>query len=249
MYLIVATIRRSLLQETLLKSIKELNGKRFKQMESLSTSSKRALKMDHLSFCFSIPQKCNNQPTLPNKSWLIPFPFFTYFLSSGFPETALLSWNRIIGPLSAAGYFVVAPDQRGLKTQKFRYRNYIHISNFLFVGYNTSEKPPHVSDYAIDVLSEDIFGLLKHYKKESCAVLGHDWYGISKSVKTVKRNVYIFFSFLNLPGVASSLGISLQDFSSEKKKKLIWRLLTCHKCHLNFAITLLQSKCIQNDYL
>lgn len=75
-------------------------------------------------------------------------------LLHGFPETALLSWHAHIPALVAAGYFVVAPDQR---------------------GYNRSEKPESVEAYFIDHLADDVRGLIRHYGHDKATVIGHDW--------------------------------------------------------------------------
>jgi pimeloyl-ACP methyl ester carboxylesterase len=75
-------------------------------------------------------------------------------LLHGFPETALLSWHHQIEPLVAAGYHVIAPDQR---------------------GYNTSDKPRELEAYVITELVHDVIGLLDHFKSQKAIVIGHDW--------------------------------------------------------------------------
>jgi pimeloyl-ACP methyl ester carboxylesterase len=70
-------------------------------------------------------------------------------LLHGFPETALLSWHTHIPALVAAGYFVVAPDQR---------------------GYNQSDKPEGVEAYYIDHLADDVKGLIQHYNYAKAVV-------------------------------------------------------------------------------
>lgn len=73
-------------------------------------------------------------------------------LLHGFPEF-WYSWRHQIEALSDT-YTVVAPDLR---------------------GYNLSEKPPEVIDYAIDRLVGDVTGLIEHFGREQAAVIGHDW--------------------------------------------------------------------------
>jgi pimeloyl-ACP methyl ester carboxylesterase len=75
------------------------------------------------------------------------------FLLHGFPEF-WYSWRGQIAPLSARGFHVVAPDQR---------------------GYNLSDKPKGVPSYDLDQLSADIIGLADHFGRETFAVVGHDW--------------------------------------------------------------------------
>jgi pimeloyl-ACP methyl ester carboxylesterase len=69
-------------------------------------------------------------------------------LLHGFPEF-WYGWRHQIGPLSEAGFKVLAPDQR---------------------GYNLSDKP---DNYDLDTLADDIAGLI-----DTAAVVGHDWGGI-----------------------------------------------------------------------
>jgi pimeloyl-ACP methyl ester carboxylesterase len=77
-------------------------------------------------------------------------------LLHGFPEP-WLSWRQQIGPLAEAGHRVLAPDQR---------------------GYNTSDKPARVADYALDNLAADVVGLIDASGREQAALVGHDWGGI-----------------------------------------------------------------------
>ena len=73
-------------------------------------------------------------------------------LLHGFPEF-WYSWRH---QLTALGkhYHVVAPDMR---------------------GYNLSDKPPRVEDYRIDLLVQDVIGLIDHFGAGKAALVGHDW--------------------------------------------------------------------------
>jgi pimeloyl-ACP methyl ester carboxylesterase len=75
-------------------------------------------------------------------------------LLHGFPEF----WYSWRNQLSALGkrYHAVAPDMR---------------------GYNLSDKPPRVEDYRIDLLVEDVIGLIHRLGASKAAVVGHDWGG------------------------------------------------------------------------
>ena len=71
----------------------------------------------------------------------------------GFPEF----WRGMLSPmvtLAKAGYRVVAPDQR---------------------GYGLSEKPGQISDYRIEVLADDVAGLITAMGHQQARILGHDW--------------------------------------------------------------------------
>jgi epoxide hydrolase 4 len=75
------------------------------------------------------------------------------FLLHGFPEF-WYGWRNQIEPLSALGFHVVAPDQR---------------------GYNLSDKPKGVASYDLDLLAADVIGLADHFGREAFSVAGHDW--------------------------------------------------------------------------
>jgi len=74
-------------------------------------------------------------------------------LCHGWPELAF-SWRYQIPVLAAAGYHVIAPDQR---------------------GYGHSSRPEHVEDYDIVHLSDDLMGLLDHFGHDDALFIGHDW--------------------------------------------------------------------------
>ena len=76
-------------------------------------------------------------------------------LLHGFPEF-WYGWRHQIGPLAAAGFHVLAPDQR---------------------GYNLSDKPQPVPAYNLDLLAEDVLGLLDQAGAAQAHVIGHDWGG------------------------------------------------------------------------
>lgn len=76
-------------------------------------------------------------------------------LLHGFPEAAH-GWRRQIGPLAAAGYRVVAPDQRGI---------------------GLSSKPEGVASYRVHLLAADIVAIVRALGRERAQVVGHDWGG------------------------------------------------------------------------
>lgn len=73
-------------------------------------------------------------------------------LLHGFPEF-WYSWRHQLTFLGKR-FHVVAPDMR---------------------GYNLSDKPHRIADYTIDVLVEDVVGLMDHFGVERATVVGHDW--------------------------------------------------------------------------
>jgi pimeloyl-ACP methyl ester carboxylesterase len=74
-------------------------------------------------------------------------------LAHGFPELAY-SWRHQVPVLAAAGYHVLAPDQR---------------------GYGRSSRPDDVADYTIADLSADLIGLLDDVGAQKAVFVGHDW--------------------------------------------------------------------------
>ncbi len=76
-------------------------------------------------------------------------------LLHGFPEF-WYAWHRQIPALAAAGFRVLAPDQR---------------------GYNLSDKPRGIAAYNLDELAEDVIGLIEHEKRGRVFLIGHDWGG------------------------------------------------------------------------
>jgi pimeloyl-ACP methyl ester carboxylesterase len=74
-------------------------------------------------------------------------------LAHGFPELAY-SWRHQIPALAAAGYHVVAPDQR---------------------GYGRSTRPEPTEAYDIVELTGDLLGLVDHAGDDRAVFVGHDW--------------------------------------------------------------------------
>jgi len=78
-------------------------------------------------------------------------------LLHGFPDF-WCGWRHQLGPLAAAGYRVVAPDQR---------------------GYNRSDKPRPVRAYRLDALADDVLRLADEVAPgQPIALVGHDWGGV-----------------------------------------------------------------------
>ncbi|MGI2329753.1 alpha/beta fold hydrolase [Planococcus sp. YIM B11945] len=76
-------------------------------------------------------------------------------LLHGFPEF-WYGWRHQIGPLVKKGYRVAVPDLR---------------------GYNLSDKPQGIEQYTLDLLRDDVTGVIDHFGKKSAIVIGHDWGG------------------------------------------------------------------------
>ena len=74
-------------------------------------------------------------------------------LLHGFPETSRMYYD-LIPVLVSEGYKVVAPDQR---------------------GYSPGARPPKISDYSIDKLSQDVIDIADAFQFEKFHLIGHDW--------------------------------------------------------------------------
>jgi pimeloyl-ACP methyl ester carboxylesterase len=74
-------------------------------------------------------------------------------LAHGFPELSY-SWRHQLRALAAAGYRVVAPDQR---------------------GYGRSTRPDKIEDYDIVHLTGDLVALIDVLGEEQATFVGHDW--------------------------------------------------------------------------
>ncbi len=74
-------------------------------------------------------------------------------LLHGFPEF-WYGWRRQIESLSAAGFRVIVPDQR---------------------GYNLSSKPSGVAAYALTELVSDVVAIADQLGQEKIFLAGHDW--------------------------------------------------------------------------
>jgi len=73
-------------------------------------------------------------------------------LLHGFPE-CWYSWRHQL-PVLGERYHVVAPDMR---------------------GYNLSDKPAGVKNYRIELLVQDVLGLIHYFGKDKAAIVAHDW--------------------------------------------------------------------------
>lgn len=77
-------------------------------------------------------------------------------LLHGFPEF-WYGWRHQIGPLAAAGFRVIVPDQR---------------------GYGLSDKPTDRSAYHLDQLAADVIALADACGARRVRLVGHDWGGL-----------------------------------------------------------------------
>jgi pimeloyl-ACP methyl ester carboxylesterase len=102
-------------------------------------------------------------------------------LLHGFPE-CWYSWRHQLMALGER-YTVVAPDMR---------------------GYNLSDKPARVEDYKINLLVDDVLGLVRHFGHEQAAIVGHDWgAGISWAVAQMHPEYVWKLVAMQVPPIAA----------------------------------------------
>ncbi len=74
-------------------------------------------------------------------------------LCHGWPDLAF-TWRHQVPALAAAGYHVIAPNQR---------------------GFGNSSRPAEVTAYDVAHLADDLVALLDHYGYADATFIGHDW--------------------------------------------------------------------------
>ena len=98
-------------------------------------------------------------------------------LLHGFPEF-WYSWRHQI-PELAKHYKVVVPDMR---------------------GYNDSDKPKGIKNYRMELLMEDVRGLIHAFGEEKAIIVAHDWGGaVAWSLATYLPDVVEKLIVLNIP--------------------------------------------------
>ena len=75
------------------------------------------------------------------------------FLLHGFPQTSF-EWRTQLSALGEAGFFTVAPNQR---------------------GYSASARPADIESYALPFLITDILNIADALGREEFHIVGHDW--------------------------------------------------------------------------
>jgi pimeloyl-ACP methyl ester carboxylesterase len=99
-------------------------------------------------------------------------------LCHGWPEL-WYSWRHQMPPLAAAGYRVVAPDQR---------------------GYGDTDAPEPIDAYSIVQLVGDIVGLVGALGRTEAAVVGHDWGApVAWSCGLLRPDVFTAVGLLSVP--------------------------------------------------
>ncbi|AEV87028.1 epoxide hydrolase [Actinoplanes sp. SE50] len=102
-------------------------------------------------------------------------------LLHGFPEF-WYSWRHQLAGLAAAGYRVVAPDQR---------------------GYGRSDRPADVEAYTLPQLAGDVVGLIRALGEKQAFVVGHDWGAlVAWAVATMRPDMVRAVAGVSVPPLA-----------------------------------------------
>ena len=118
-------------------------------------------------------------------------------LLHGFPEN-WRCWNHQIDFLVEHGYYVIVPDQR---------------------GYNLSDKPKGVKNYHLDLLTQDIIGLIKAFGYENIYMGAHDWGAVvAWSIATHHPQYLKKLAILNVPH-PTIMGAEFRSLNFEQIKR------------------------------
>jgi pimeloyl-ACP methyl ester carboxylesterase len=117
-------------------------------------------------------------------------------LLHGFPET-WRCWIRQVPILAQAGCRVIAPDQR---------------------GYNLSDKPKGIKAYRLDVLVEDIVGLINALEYETVNLVGHDFGALVAWTLAIKYPEKLHrLGIINVPHPSVIRRFLLRDFEQMRR--------------------------------
>jgi pimeloyl-ACP methyl ester carboxylesterase len=121
-------------------------------------------------------------------------------LLHGFPETSRMYYD-LIPVLVGEGFKVVAPDQR---------------------GYSPGARPPKISDYSIDQLTQDVVNLAEAFKFRKFHLVGHDW-GSAVGWATVATHSekIISWTALSVPHLDAFFEAITTDKEQQKKSQYI----------------------------
>ena len=121
-------------------------------------------------------------------------------LLHGFPETSRM-WYNLIPVLASGGFKVVAPDQR---------------------GYSQGARPPQISDYSIDKLSQDVIDIADAFQFKKFHLIGHDWgSAVGWAAVAIHSDRIISWAALSVPHLDAFLEAISTDKEQQKKSQYI----------------------------
>jgi pimeloyl-ACP methyl ester carboxylesterase len=144
-------------------------------------------------------------------------------LCHGFPES-WYSWRHQIAALSAAGYHVVAPDQR---------------------GYGGTDAPAEIDGYTLLHLVGDIVGLVAALGEETAVIVGHDWGSpVAWTSAMMRPDVFTAVASLSVPtserGAAPPMASAAKVFGDRFFYQLYFQTpgIAEHELQNNVAVTM-----------
>ena len=124
-------------------------------------------------------------------------------LLHGFPDF-WFAWKKLI-PLIKDRFQLIIPDMR---------------------GYNLSDRPEGVENYRIELLIEDIHGLINHFNFKSVYLAGHDWGGVlSWCIAEKYPNKIKKLAIINAPHLKVFQSKLKNDEAQKKASSYIYQFL------------------------
>ena len=121
-------------------------------------------------------------------------------LLHGFPETSRM-WYDLIPLLASKGFKVVALDQR---------------------GYSQGARPPKVSDYSIDKLSQDVVDIADAFQFEKFHLVGHDWgSAVGWATVAMYSDKILSWTALSVPHLDAFFEAFISDKEQQRKSQYI----------------------------
>lgn len=119
-------------------------------------------------------------------------------LLHGFPETAYM-WRPLIEDLSAAGFYCVAPNQR---------------------GYSKGARPRGKKQYTLEKLTNDVLAFAGVLGREKFHLIGHDW-GAAIGWKLVHDHPEKILSWtgLSVPHIQAFFGAIAKDKDQRRRSR------------------------------
>lgn len=124
-------------------------------------------------------------------------------LLHGFPESSLM-WQPLLDKAAAAGYRVLAFDQR---------------------GYSPNARPKEVENYQIDYLVQDVLAVAEQVGFDTFHLVGHDWGAVVgwKMVMDVPEHIHTW-SALSIPHIGVFFNSVLNHPEQQKRSAYIKKL-------------------------
>ena len=121
-------------------------------------------------------------------------------LLHGFPETSRM-WYDLIPMFASRGFKVVAPDQR---------------------GYSSGARPPKISDYSIEKLSQDVIDIADVFQFDKFHLVGHDWgSAVGWAIVALNSDRIISWTALSVPHLDAFFEAIKNDELQKQKSQYI----------------------------